>query len=437
MQATKAVHAKTGMGRRIPRQARGIQRVDLTYSLLASSGVARDINRGVVLELIRKRQPVSRADLSRLSGLQPSTISSIVEQLLQEKWITEGAAVRRPRGRRPTLYSLNSGMAIIVSDVLPSGTIVAAVDLNGRFLSRETLPLVRDPKRGTQALIAVMRRMMQSLPEYSFEGIGISLPGRVDPATQRFIFAPNLPWHGFDLKREIEQSISLQVEMDNDANACMLSELWFGRMDGIRDAVLVTISEGIGTAILANGQLVTGRSGLAGEFGHVPIDPNGPKCGCGRKGCWEMFASSRAAVDYYLTLEPKSLRPTIMELLQLAEEGNPSALKALMYQAEQLGRGLRNIVTTLSPEVILLNGALTASWQRFGPVVVREMAIDLLAGSPPRIQVAGDAELARLRGAAALVLQRHSGVSRSSNTASKNEDTIQRARAGGRKAVAA
>jgi predicted NBD/HSP70 family sugar kinase len=316
-------------------------------------------------------------------------------------------------------------MAIIVSDVLPSGTIVAAVDLNGRFLSRETLPLIRDPKRGTQALIEVMRRMIQSLPEKSFEGIGISLPGRVDPATQSFIFAPNLPWHGFDLKREIEQSIPLQVEMDNDANACMLSELWFGRMDGIRDAVLVTISEGIGSAILANGQLVTGRFGLAGEFGHVPIDPNGPKCGCGRKGCWEMFASSRAAVDYYLTLEPKALRPTIMELLQLAEEGDRSALKALTYQAEHLGRGLRNIVTTLSPEVILLNGGLTASWQRFGPIVVREMAVDLLAGSPPRIQVAGDAELARLRGAAALVLQRHSGSSRTSNSGSKKKNTEQ------------
>lgn len=437
MQAKTALHAMTGVGRRIPRQAKGIQRVDLTYSLLASSGVARDINRDVVLELIRKRQPLSRADLSRLSGLQPSTISSIVEQLLQEKWITEGAAVKRPRGRRPTLYSLNSGMAIIVSDVLPSGTIVAAVDLNGRFLSRETLPLVRDPKRGAQALIAVMQRMMQSLPDKSFEGIGISLPGRVDPATQRLIFAPNLPWHNFDLKREIEQSIPLQVEMDNDANACMLSELWFGRMDGIRDAVLVTISEGVGTAILANGQLVCGRSGLAGEFGHIPIDPNGPKCGCGRKGCWEMFASSRAAIDYYMTLGPKSFRPTIMELLQLAEEGNASALNALMYQAKNLGRGLRNIVTTLSPEVILLNGGLTASWQRFGPVVIREMAVDLLAGPPPRIEVAGDAELARLRGAAALVLQRHSGVSRTSASATNKEDISRRTPPMRRKAVAA
>lgn len=395
------------------RTGQGIQRVDLTYSRLASSELARDINRDVVLELIRKRQPVSRAELSRQSGLQPSTISSIVEQLMEEKWITEGATERRPRGRRPTLLSLNAEMVIIVSDLRPTHVTVAVMDLNGRFLSRETLPLLKDPVRGVALLADAMRQMMADFRDRSFEGIGISLPGRVDPVTQRLILAPNLPWHNLDLKGAIEEKLPLQVEMDNAANACMLSELWFGHMDGVRDAVLVTISEGIGTAIFANGQLITGRNGLAGEFGHVPIDPQGPKCGCGRRGCWEMFASSRAAVDFFMTLEPKAARPTIMELLQMAEDGRPAALKALTRQAAYLGQGLRNIVTALAPELILLTGGLTASWARFGPMLERELSHEVLAGDPPRLEVAGDAELARLRGAAALVLQRHSGTRRS------------------------
>jgi predicted NBD/HSP70 family sugar kinase len=402
---------KTTTNRR--RRTQGIQRIDLAYAELASSEVARDINRDVVLELIRTKQPISRADLSRLSGLQPSTISSIVEQLLNEKWIVEGAAARRPRGRRPTLLSLNSDMVIIVADIRPNQAIIAVVDLNGRFLSRETLPLMKDPERGVESIIVGMKRMLLQHPDKSFEGIGISLPGRVDPVSQRLILAPNLPWSMYDMKKAIELRIPLQVEMDNAANACLLSELWFGRMDGVRNAVLVTISEGVGTAILANGQLVTGRSGLAGEFGHISLDPAGPQCGCGRFGCWEVYASSRAAIQYYAELRPEASRTTIMELINLAEDGDKDAVKTLSRQASYLGQGLRIITTALSPDVILLTGGLTSSWDRFGPLIEAELKGSMLAGEPPRIAVTSDVELARLRGAAALVLQRHSGYNRS------------------------
>ena len=395
------------------RRTQGIRRIDLAYAELASSEVARDINRDVVLELIRTKQPVSRADLSRISGLQPSTISSIAEQLLHEKWIIEGAAAKRPRGRRPTLLSLNPDMVIIVADIRPSQAIVAVVDLNGRFLTRETLPLVSDPERGVNNLIACIRRMRDMHEDKSIEGIGLSLPGRVDPVTQRLILSPNLPWSSYDIKKAIEDAIPLQVEMDNAANACMLSELWFGRMDGIRDAVLVTISEGVGTAILANGQLITGRAGLAGEFGHVSLDPSGPKCSCGRFGCWEVYASSRAAVNYFAELRPEEQRPNSLELLNLAEDNDPDAIVALTRQAAYLGRGLRMLVAALSPEVILLTGGLTSSWERFGPIVKAELAEGMLAIDPPQIEVTADVELARLRGAAALVLQRHSGYHRS------------------------
>jgi predicted NBD/HSP70 family sugar kinase len=395
------------------RRRQGIRRIDLAYVELASSEVARDINRDVILELIRTKQPIARADLSRSSGLQPSTVSSIVEQLLDEKWIVEGAAERRPRGRRPTLISLNGEMAIIVADIRPDQAIIAVVDLNGRFLSREALPLPSDPERGVSNVIDCMERMRARHPEKSFEGIGLSLPGRVDPVTQRLILAPNLKWSDYDIKKAIEQRIPLQVEMDNAANACLLSELWFGRMDGIRNAVLITISEGVGAAILASGQLVTGKAGLAGEFGHVPINPSGPQCGCGRMGCWEMYASSRAALRFYRELNPKEPASTIRELLNRAEDGDRRAIEALSRQAKFLGQGLRLISTALSPEIILLTGDLTTAWARFGPIVEAELNGHMLAGVSPRLVITTDAELARLRGAAALVLQRHSGYHRS------------------------
>jgi len=393
--------------------SRGIKRVDLAYVELASSESARDINRDILLEIIRSQQPVSRADLARSSGLQPSTVSAIVEQLLSEKWISEGALARRPRGRRPTLLSLNHELVILVADIRPTQAIVALVDLNERFLEREVVPLVADADRAVNRIIQCMQSMRDAHRDRSFEGIGLSMPGRVHPETQRLLLAPNLKWGDFDIKREFEQKMKLQVELANAANAALLSELWSGRLDGIRNAVLITVSEGLGAAILAHGQILTSRSGLAGEFGHAPLDPTGPVCGCGQRGCWEVFASSSAALRYYAELAPKSRTLKIPELLHMTEEGDKAAITAVTRQCVALGRGLRLVTATLSPEVIMVTGDITSCWGRFGPIVQAEMQATMLAGPPPRLTITNDGELSRLRGAAAVVLQRHSGHDRS------------------------
>lgn len=393
---------------------RGIRRVDLAYVELASSEDARDINRDIVLEIIRSQQPVARADLARTSGLQPSTISAIVEQLIREKWVSEGAVSRHPRGRPSTLLSLNEAMVILTADVRPHQAIVALVDLNGRFLAREAVSLVSEPARSVARIVQCMQAMRSSHRNRSFEGIGVSLPGRVDPETHRLILAPNLKWTGYDIKGAIEAAMHLQVELANAANACLLAELWSGRLDGIRNAVLITVSEGIGGAILANGQIVMGRTGLAGEFGHVPIDPAGLTCGCGQRGCWEVLASSNAALRYYAELNAEGQSCTIQDLIRMADEGDTSAVAAIKRQAHQLGCGLRIVTASLAPEAILIAGDITTLWNRFGPIVQEAMEKTLLVGPIPALGITKDGELARLRGAAAVVLQRHSGYSKSS-----------------------
>ena len=390
-------------------------RIDLAYVEVSSSEKAREHNRDVILELIRSRQPVARADLSRLSGLQPSTISSIVEQLLEERWIVEGATARRPRGRRPTMISLNSELVTIVADVRPKQAFLAVVDFNGRFLAQMTVPIASDPEHSVGRLGDAMQSLMDQHPGKCFEGVGISLPGRVQPETQRLILAPNLRWSDTNMRDTLQERLHLQVEMDNAANALLLSELWFGRMDGVRNAVLVSLSEGLGAAVLANGQILLGKDGLAGEFGHIPIDPAGPLCGCGMRGCWETFASSDAALAFYAQLAPNARRGTVQDLLHLTEEGDSQAIEAVTRQARYLGRGLRLITATLAPEVILINGAITSCWSRFGPIVEEEMRSTMLAGAAPRLEVTSGGELARLRGAAAIVLQRHSGYNRSTH----------------------
>lgn len=390
----------------MPQHWNGIRLIDLAELQLATSETARIINRDIVLELIRASQPISRADLARRSGLGRSTVSQIVEQLIRENWVREGAMGSPPRGRRPTLIGLNEDLVAIAVDIHPRQASVALVDLNGRLLSRWPVPLTSDPAASMRLIMDCMQRMQRSAPRKSIEGVGISLPGRVNPVTQRLIFAPNLKWPDFDIKKIVETKMGLPVTMENDATACLMAELTFSRMDGVRDAVLVAVAEGVGTCVLTNGQLVSGNNGMAGEFGHVSIDPNGPRCGCGKKGCWEVFGSTRAALRYYRELRPKSHVVTFQELLNLAEEGDAAAAQALTMQAQGIGRGLRMIIAGLSPSTILIAGEVTSAWHRFGPVIEKE-AIELtLAGGPPTIRPALEGEIARLRGAAALVFQR-------------------------------
>jgi predicted NBD/HSP70 family sugar kinase len=387
-----------------------MKRLDFTNTQVASSQTARDINRGVVLNLIRRRQPISRADLARVSGLQRSTVSLITEQLIEEKWVVHGPMGRLPRGRRPTFLRLNDRRAILVADLRPTQTTVGVADVNGNFLSQETMPTTNDPRATAEELGARIRHLMDVHSHLVFEGVGISLPGRYSEETQRVVFAPNLRWQDFDLKGALEKSTGMRVELENAANACVLAEVWFGHTERVRDMVVVTVSEGIGTGIFLNGQLARGRTGMAGEFGHVSFDPNGPACTCGGRGCWEVYASHRAALRYYHESGKGSEGLTFQDLLTLAEAGDALALKALEKMVRAIGRGIRMLVAGLAPEEIVVVGDITRMWRRFGPAIEEEMAAGLVVGKPPRIRP-GEGRMARLRGTVALVLQKHFGPS--------------------------
>src|SRR5207302_5468867 len=198
-------------------------------------------------------------------------------------------------------------------------------------------------KAAVAALIERIRTIMDSCEGKKIEGIGISLPGRFSHNADLLVFAPNLNWRDVDIRNPIVKATGLEVELENAANACVLAAGWFDRMDECKNMVVVTVSEGIGTGILANGQLLRGLTGMAGEFGHVPLDPEGPVCGCGSHGCWEVFASNRAALRYYLESGPGPGDLAFTDLLIRADHGDRRAVKAVETMAHYLGRGMRMI----------------------------------------------------------------------------------------------
>src|SRR5204862_7862081 len=195
-----------------------MKRIDFTNTQVASSQTARDINRGVVLNLIRRRQPISRDDLARVSGLQRSTVSLITEQLSRERWVVHGPIGRLPRGRRPTYLRLNDRRVILVADLRPAQTTVGIADVNGNFLSQETMPTTRDPGFTAGALAAKIRHMLQAYSARAFEGVGISIPGRSSDVSRRRGFAPYLRWPASAIKGTIEEATGMRVEVRNAAD---------------------------------------------------------------------------------------------------------------------------------------------------------------------------------------------------------------------------
>jgi predicted NBD/HSP70 family sugar kinase len=384
---------------------------------VADNETARDINRRVVLNIIRTHEPISRADLARYSGMQPSTVSLIVEQLIGQRWVVEGPLGRLPRGRSPRHLRLNVARAGVIGiSIRPGTTQIAIADLNGRFLFHEVLKTPATSDALLAELCARTRMLRESHSQLDLEGIGIAAPGVVDLATQRLNYSVNLGWRDVDLKTALERAAGLPVELENAANACALAEYYFGsEARGEGNLAVVTVSEGIGSGILVGGQVLRGSSGLATEFGHVTLDYDGPECGCGNRGCWEMFASNAATIRRYL--EPsvggrsgsrrEGLAPTIDDVLDFAQQGDRKAIEALERTAFFIGLGMATIMNTCGPAVFAITGEITRIWSRFVPVVERTLAERSLLKSPPRIIALDEAMQPRLRGAIALVLQKH------------------------------
>ncbi len=379
---------------------------------VASSETAREINRGILLHTIHLHQPVSRADLARLTGLQPSTVSVIIGQLIEEGWVLPGTLGRLPRGRRPTFVTLNDRHVTLAIDLRPENANLAVVDINGKILSRDSISLSTqsgsktDVRKAIQTIAKAARLLRSAAGDRQFQGIGVSVSGRVDQKTHQLLFSPNSPWTQIDLHAELEKALESHIEMENAANACLFSERWFGNFGAVSNMIVVSVSEGIGTGLLVDGRVIRGRDHMAGEFGHMTLEESGPACGCGNTGCWETFASNRAGLRYYCELVPASKLTSFQELLDLAKGGDVRALRSIDRMAAYLARGLSMLAAGLAPEVIIVVGDCTALWPRLCPLLESRLIAKSFSSRTPRVVAATDGDAARLRGAAALVLHK-------------------------------
>ncbi|HEY6187771.1 MAG TPA: ROK family transcriptional regulator [Pyrinomonadaceae bacterium] len=344
-----------------------VRRIDLKKANVARSNTIRYINRQIVLNYVRERAPISRAEIAHETALQRSTVSLIVDDLRAEGLIEEVEG-ESTGGRPPILLSLRAaGPVAIGVDIGTSRTLVATSDLAGRLLDQEEF--ATDPSADkTMARIVDCVRQLVNKNRGSIEGIGISLPGLVNPQTGNALFVPHFKWRDLAISQKIGRLTGLPVSADNDANATGLAELWFGRPEvrEVRDFTMVLVAEGIGTGIVIDGQVYRGERGAAGEFGHMTIGTGAPvACASGSYECWEAFASERAALARYAKLSSHSPGPRDISFSQLVDhalEGEKAAQTALLKTAYYLGVGISNLIKGLSPEAVIVSGQIARAW---------------------------------------------------------------------------
>lgn len=386
-----------------------MRRLDLRKTQAARLNTIRDINRQIVLNYVREREPISRAEIARETNLQRSTISAIVEALKTEGLVEEVGEGQSTGGRRPTMLRLRTKEAIAIGvAITPTRTMVATSDLAGRVVEQKEFLTDPDPEKTLDQIVQLVRDFVR-LNNGSIEAVGLSLPGLVDPSTGNAVYVPYFKWRDIPVSQMISTAVGLPVVIDNDANAVALAELWFGRpeVNDARDFILVLVAEGVGTGIIFNGQVYRGQRGAAGEFGHMVIGTQAPvPCSCGNHDCWEAFSSEGAAVARYLELAPENSTPTgFKELVDRALNGESNAKAALVETAHYLGIGISNLVVGFSPEAVVVGGEIVRAWPFIESALTETIEHSVRRGLPSAIILPSTlGEHPELRGALSLVL---------------------------------
>ncbi|MFC3773581.1 ROK family protein [Paenibacillus sp. GCM10012303] len=364
--------------------------------LIGSFQLMKSLNRTLVLTTIRNFGPISRADIAKKTMLTPPTVTNIVSELLEQKFIIESEVGASSGGRKPILLKLNSrSFAIVGVDVGITSIKSVLTDLDAGIIRELRCPL--PPRPDADTFLELLSRSVAELiasaaAEQTVLGIGVGMHGLVNPEEGVSIFAPNLNLRQVPIRAVLESEFGLPVYVENDVVAMALGELWFGGGQLTDHFICVNIGVGVGAGIVLNRQIFRGSSYSAGELGHTTVDLNGPHCSCGNYGCLQALVSGPAiaeSVQNEIALGRKSalLPPVPSDLASITGEhvyeaalqGDVLALEAFGKAGRLLGISLTNMIHTLNPQKIILGGGVAQAGDLLtGPLneTVRSRALE-------------------------------------------------------------
>jgi predicted NBD/HSP70 family sugar kinase len=379
----------------------------------AGHDMLRLVNRRILLNILSDRQPISRADIAKISGLNKATISTITSELLNDSCIIEeGFGKTTPiGGKPPTPLRLNAlRFGLFGVDIRADETILALSDFNNRLVARLSFETTNDASTFLAKIGKEITRLRTKHPEFiEFAGIGVSLPGLVDNRTGKFLFSVVLGWRDVPVVQLLGRATGMPVVIDNSARCAALAEIWHGKAQyaHFRNLLYVGVSTGLACGVIIDGGLYRGGNNSAGQFGHITIDLSGPPCRCGQRGCWDLYASDKATVTRYMKLRNGSgkRQPTMRKLMELVEYGDQAATEAVCETARYLGLGITGLINGLDPEVVVIGGEITKAWGLIEPIIAEETKRSLLAPRAHSVAIRRSAFEVRpsLKGALTLV----------------------------------
>ena len=356
----------------------------------------REINLSLILDSLRRSAPQSRAALAELTGLNKTTVSSLVGELIEHNFVREVGLRAGNTGRPGRLLDLNPGAGYILTGEIGVDFITALCSdfaPNTIWRRREAIR----PEMGQQLILDQMLALLHQAEEQGraargvLLGVAIGVPGLVDQSTGVLLFAPNLRWIDVPLRDITMAEFDAPVLVDNEANMAALGEHYFGVAAGYEEVLYISAGVGLGGGIVHNGRMFNGVSGTGTEFGHMTMDPDGEQCNCGNRGCWETQVSQSALFRFVAEaqlrrkdgrLHPALADPaslTVAGVVDAADAGDDVALSALTKVGHNLGIGIASLVNALNPELVVFGGVLSLASDYLLPVVVEELEMRALA----------------------------------------------------------
>ena len=370
----------------------------------ADHALMREMNIALILECLRRESPRSRAELAAMTGLTKATVSSLVKELLEARFVRESGIDLGHKGRPSIKLVLNHAAGCIIGVEIGVDFIS---DILTDFSAQAAWRHYEPAETSDQA--AILSRVIAIIREASAHaraagcailGAGVGVPGLVDVDSGTLLFAPNLGWTDVPLRRMLEAEFSFPIYVDNEANMAALGESYFGAGQGSDFVLYVSSGVGLGGGFVLNRRILAGSAGLAGEVGHMCLDPDGTLCSCGSYGCWETFVSQRAVFHQVQAAvragQPSSLvaatdgdleRLTIPLVVEAARQVDAVARDALERCGEYLGIGLANLINALNPHRVVFGGTLSLAHEFLLPVIQSVLRLRALRWSQEKTEI--------------------------------------------------
>lgn len=343
----------------------------------ANKSLIKDMNTSTILQIVRTKGPISRAEISKLTGLNPATVSSNAAGLMELGLVRETGTGVSSGGRKPLLLELNPEAYYVVGVDMGTTDVAAGItDLEGRIRCKAVLPFGRasQPEEVMAIIGQAIRKVLDDagMPQERILGIGMGIHGLVDPDRGVSLFAPAFQWKNVDVAGLFSREFGLPVSIDNDARVMALGEKWFGKAKAVSNFVFLNIGTGIGSGIYVNGELLQGAHFGAGEIGHIRIASHQEKpCFCGKTDCLSTAASGPALEGMARTAVARGEAPILAELSkgdpesvtgelihQAALSGEPFSTALLDQAGRHIGDALSLVINLLNPEMVLIGGGV-------------------------------------------------------------------------------